>query len=294
MVQVIVLRRLFGMPITSFPSYVPLSTLSTPLVLVWMNSTLGCMTLALRLQIPSSAQRSGTFLPSLLTCHVVWHPLSFVPHLSLQFPPHPTSSRPNRPSAQPPLVVAWDNPQQTTAPPPSRSYADIIHGGTSEFDQAVAANAAAWRGKGKGRGSPLASTASKVAKVATVVEAASPKGPSPLTSAARRFYAPRNSPAPNPEGNLIRIRWPDMAASVLREPNSGLPVSLKVFINGNGAVSLTLINTSVLATSYTPFFDTLTHKLNQSFPVGNNPRLPFRLAPNDLQVCHSWPPLLWG
>ena len=197
-------------------------------------------------------------------------------------PPNPTSGRPNRPSPHPPPAVPRDIPHQTTAPPPSRSYPDVIHGGTSEFDQAVAANAAARRGKGKSKGSPLATTASKVA---TVVETASPKGPPPLTSAARRYYAPRNSPAPHPEHNLIRIRWPNLAASVLREANSGLLVSFNIFINDNGAVSLTVIDTSVPAASYALFFDALTHKLNQSFPVGNNLWLPFRLAPTDLQFA---------
>ena len=32
-------------------------------------------------QIPSSAWRSGTYATLLLTCHVVWHPLSFAPNL---------------------------------------------------------------------------------------------------------------------------------------------------------------------------------------------------------------------
>ena len=109
----------------------------------------------------------------------------------------------------------------------------------------------------------------------SVVEAASPKGPPPRTSAARRFYAPRNIPAPHPERDLICIRWRNLAASVLREANSGLPVSFKVFVNDNGPVSLTVIDTSVPAASYSPFFDALTHKLNQSFPVSDNPWMPF-------------------
>ena len=71
----------------------------------------------------------------------------------------------------------------------------------------------------------------------------------------------------------------------MREENSGLPVCFKVFINDNGALSLTVIDTSVPATSYALFFDALTHKLNQSFPVGNNPWHPFRLAPTDLQFA---------
>ena len=97
-------------------------------------------------------------------------------------------------------------------------------------------------------------------------------------------------PASHPERDQIRIRWPDLAVSVLREANSGLPVSFQVFINDNGAVSLSVIDTTVQAASYAPFFDALTHKLNQSFPVGNNPCLPFRLAPTDLQFAiHGLP-----
>ena len=128
--------------------------------------------------------------------------------------------------------------------------------------------------------SPPATTASKVG---TVLEAALSKGPRPLTSAARRFYAPRDRPAPHPERDLICISWLDLAASVLREASSGLPVSFKVFLNDYSAVSLTVIDTSIHAASYSPFFDALTLKLNQSFRVGDNPWLPFRLAPTDLQ-----------
>ena len=120
-----------------------------------------------------------------LSCRVAPPVLRPTPSSSVPPPsPNPTTDRPNRSSAHPPPVVLRDIAHQTTAPPPGRSYADVIHGGTSEFDQAVAANAAARRGKGKGKGSPLATTTSKVA---TVVEAASSKGPPPLTSAARRF-----------------------------------------------------------------------------------------------------------
>ena len=106
-------------------------------------------------------------------------------------PPNPTSGRSNHTSAHPLPVVTRDTHYQTTTPPPSRSYANVIHGGTSELDQAVAANAGVRRGKGKCKESPPATTASKVA---TIVEATSPKGPPPFTSAARSFYAPRKSP----------------------------------------------------------------------------------------------------
>ena len=203
-------------------------------------------------------------------------------------PPNPTTGRPNRPRGHPPPVVPRDIPLQTSALPPTRSYADVIHGCPSEFDQDVVANAATHRGKGKGTGSPTATSASKVA---TVIEAVSSKGSPLLTSAAKRFYAPRNSPAPHPESDLIRISGSDLAASVLREANSGLQVSFKVFINDSGAVSLTVIDTTVPAASYTPFFDSLTHKLNQSFPVGNNPWLPLQLAPTNHQFAIHGPPI---
>ena len=98
-------------------------------------------------------------------------------------------------------------------------------------------------------------------------------------------------PAPHPERDLIRIRWPDLATSVLREGNSGLSVSFKVFGNDNGAVSLTVIDTSVPAASYSPFFDALTHKRNHSFPVGDNAWMPFGLAPTDQQFAINGLPI---
>lgn len=75
-----------------------------------------------------------------------------------------------------------------------------------------------------------------------------------------------------------------MAASVLREANCGPSICLKVFVNNNGAVSRNVIETAVPSASYAPFFDALTVKLNQSFPVGDNHWHPFRLAPTDLQL----------
>ena len=107
--------------------------------------------------------------------------------------------------------------------------------------------------------------------MASVLGAASPKGPPPLISAARRFYAPRNIPAHHPERDLRPIGWPDLAASVLREANSGLPVSFTVFVNDNGAIFLTVIDSSVPAAFYSTFFDAVSQKLNQFFPVGDNP-----------------------
>ena len=88
----------------------------------------------------------------------------------------------------------------------------------------------------------------------SVAEAVLPKGPPSLISAARRFYAPSNIPAPPPERYLVRIRSPDLVASISREATSGLPVSFKVLTNDKGAVSLTVIYPYVPAASYSPFF----------------------------------------
>jgi len=44
------------------------------------------------------------------------------------------------------------------------------------------------------------------------------------------------------------------------------------------------------AESYAPYFDTLTRRLNQSFPVGNNPWLTFTQAPTTVKLAiHSIP-----
>ena len=124
-----------------------------------------------------------------------------------------------------------------------------------------------------------------------VVEASSPKGPPPLSGASRRFYAPRRSHAPHPDEALIPIRLSDIAASLLKEANSQLPVSFKSFVNSKGAVTLSIVDTSVPAASYALFFEALTSHLNQSFPVANNLWQTFRLAPTDLQFASYGLPL---
>ena len=173
--------------------------------------TLACTTWALQLQIPLSAQRSGTSLTKFLTCHLVWHLPSFDVHLPLPSPPHsPTLPQAGLTDPVPPPL--WQSPEtpppQPAVTPPTRSYADVIHGSTGKFHQAIAVNAAVCRGKGKGKKCPSATTGYKVT---SGVDVASPNGPPPLTRVTRRVYAPRNMPAPHPERHLIRIRWPDLA-----------------------------------------------------------------------------------
>ena len=151
--------------------------------------------------------------------------------LSYRLPPFPPNLSQSRPSASqpsatrtgrsssgpppqaPPSRPAGPNPPHATSthsgPSSSRpSYAAVIHGGTSEFDQAVAENTT--KHKAKGKGSPRSGTTAS--KVVAVVEASSPKGPPPLSGASRMFYAPCHSHAPHPDEALIRIRLPDIAA----------------------------------------------------------------------------------
>jgi len=143
--------------------------------------------------------------------------------------------------------------------------------------------------KNRGKKNPTANTsATKVAEANK--KASPPRTPAPIASAARRFFAPRSSPGPLPDAADIKAHLPDLAASVLREANCSLPRSLKAIVNDRGSVTLIVVDTSVPAASYAPYFEALTTTLNQSFPVGENPWLPFRLAHTSVQLeIHSLP-----
>ena len=160
-------------------------------------------------------------------------------------------------------------------------------GGTSKFDQAARENMATKKNRGKKN--PTANTwATKVAEANK--KASPPKAPAPIASAARRFFAPRSAPGPHPAAADLKAQLPDLAGSVLREANCSLPRSLKAIVNDRGSVTLIVVDTSVPAASYALYFEALTTKLNQSFPVGETPRLPFRLAPTSIQLAiHSLP-----
>lgn len=198
-------------------------------------------------------------------------------------PPKPQSSRP-RPST----LHAPQAPPARGAPPqlakgPTRSFAAIV-GGTSKFDEAAQENMAAKKNKGKKKSTDNTS-ATKVTEA--VKKASPPKAPTPLASAARRLFAPHSPPGPHPDTADIIAHLPDLAASVLREANCSLPCSLKAIINNRGSVTLIVVDTSVPAASYTPYFEAPTTKLNQSFLVGENPWLPFRLAPTCYGVANT-------
>ena len=82
------------------------------------------MTLAPKLQIPSSVRRSGTSGTPSLTSHVVWHPLYFAPRLPLRSPPHPpTPPQAGLTGPVPPLrqSLVTPLPNQLSSLPPVRT-----------------------------------------------------------------------------------------------------------------------------------------------------------------------------
>ena len=82
---------------------------------------------------------------------------------------------------------------------------------------------------------------------------------------------------------------PDIMAAVLKEANCSLPVSLTASVNRNGAVTH-IANLYTLSSAYSPFFDAMTKKLNQSFLVGDNPFQVFRAAPTSVVLLiHNLP-----
>ena len=171
-----------------------------------------------------------------------------------------------------------------------QSYAAIV-GGTSEGDKAAREVLAAKNNNHNSttRRKKNSTTTTSATQVAAAANEASPlRAPPPLASAARRFFAPRSSPAPHYDAADIKAHLPYLAASVLHEQNCSLPHFLKGIVNDRGSITLIVVDTSVPAASYAPYFEALTTKLNQLFPVGSNPWLPFRLAPTSVQLAiHS-------
>jgi len=116
------------------------------------------------------------------------------------------------------------------------------------------------------------------------------KSPSSLPQASSRFFAPRSNPAPHALAQRIATSFPDIAAATLTDSNYLLPKGFIVKVNNRGAISLTGTNPNTPAESFAPYFDALTRRLNQSFPVGHNPWLTFTQAPTAIQLAiHSIP-----
>jgi len=127
------------------------------------------------------------------------------------------------------------------------------------------------------------------AQVAASSKTSIPKMPPPLPAAKRRFYAPRLFPTAPADPLRMTATLPDTMATVLKEANCALPLAFTAAVNKNGAVTMTS-NPYTPASLYSPFFDAMTKKLNQSFPVGENPFQTFRPAPTHVELLiHSVP-----
>ena len=131
-------------------------------------------------------------------------------------------------------------------------------------------------------------TAAQVASASNSVPATQP--PKSLPTAERRFYAPRSSPSEHQQASRIAATFPDIAARVLRDANCILPLAVTTKVNDRGSVTLLGTAHATPAAAFTPYFDALSAQLNKSFPVGESPWLPLRLAPNEAQLAiHSLP-----
>jgi len=127
------------------------------------------------------------------------------------------------------------------------------------------------------------------AQVAASSQSRVPKGPPPLPAAQRRFFAPRTSLTPPNDLFIMTATLPNIMAAVLKEANCSLPLSLTASVHRNCTVTLTA-NPYTPSSAYSLFFDAMTKKLNQSFPVGNNPFLVLREAPTSVELLiHTLP-----
>ena len=145
---------------------------------------------------------------------------------------------------------------------------------------------AASKGTSKGKKNKSSLTAAKVALASNLVPVT--QAPRSLPTAERRFYAPRSSPSEHPQVPLIAATFPDIAARVLRDANCILPLTVTTKVNDRGSVTLLVTDPATPATAFAPYFDALSCQLNKSFPVGDSPWWPFRLAPNEAQLAiHS-------
>jgi len=156
-------------------------------------------------------------------------------------------------------------------PKPQQSYAKVASAGAP-----------------KGKKNKSSITAAQVASASTGAPATQP--PKSLPTAERRFYAPRSSPSEHQQASLIAATFPDIAARVLRDANCILPLAVTTKVNDRGSVTLLVSDPATPAAAFAPYFDALSTLLNKSFPVGESPWLPFRLAPNEAQLAiHSLP-----
>jgi len=133
-------------------------------------------------------------------------------------------------------------------------------------------------GKGKKNTTAAQVTASSTSSVH--------QGPSLLPAAQRRLFALRLSPTLPNNSLILTASLPDIMAAVLKDANWSLPLSLTASVNRNGAVTLAA-NPYTPSPAYSPFFDAMTKKLQQSFPVGDNQISGFQRGTYKCRAPHS-------
>jgi hypothetical protein len=174
------------------------------------------------------------------------------------------------------FLPGTDHPSIKRKPPapPPLTYA-------SAAAQPVAGGGKSRKGKGKASAAQVAASSSA---------APESKGPAPLPLADRRFFSPRTNPSPHADALRIAATAPDIAASVLREANCPLPLAFTATVNDRGSLTLLAKNLYTPATEYSPYYEALSNRFNQAFPIGDNPFRPFRPAPNEVHlIIHGLP-----
>ena len=116
----------------------------------------------------------------------------------------------------------------------------------------------------------------KTGKKANATEVANPVGePSnpaaSLPFASRLLFAIRETALPQSIAARITRTFPDIVATTLTDSNRLLRKGFAVGVSGRGALSLTGTNPFTPAESYVPYFDAITRRLNQSYPMGSSP-----------------------
>jgi len=163
-----------------------------------------------------------------------------------------------------------------TGPPPGFTVSDPLQPQEQTWAQVT-------RKGGKGKKNATA------AQVAASSKSSVPKGVPPGPAEQPRFFTPRTSPTLPNDWFIMTATLPDIMAAVLKEANCSLCLSLAASVNRNGAVTLTA-NPYTPSSAYSPFFDAMTKKLNQSFPVGDNQFQAFREAPTRVELLiHNLP-----
>jgi len=176
----------------------------------------------------------------------------------------------------------WANQYELSSFPPATLHPDYAPRTTTTPTYVQAARS----GPGKRKKKTKGTWATKVARDGNNEI----RTPSSFPQASRGFFAPRSNPAPHALAQHIAASFPDIATATLTESNCLLPKGFIAKVNNRGAVSLTGTNPNTPAESYAPYFDALTRRLNQSFPVGDNPWLTFTQAPTTIQLAiHSIP-----